>query len=162
MTLTPFTYDVASAHVCLRFQGLAPNNPAPGTYPGVYVFCRGIEAPFPHTNIPVGYIGAQHCDATVSTGNGQLSQISGGPDHGALRMWVTTVNGLPTGSLYFYKGREASSLANCLVQGGRAMQASSSSPVYNPVYGPNSNTLLNQLFSGCGTNLGLSTHGPFF
>jgi hypothetical protein len=133
----------------------------------VAVFCRGIEHPIPGTNIPLGSIGAQHCDAWVKLG-GILYSISGGPipPDGAnqhLRMWVSQASQQPTGFIQFYvHGAASLGLANCLFESAWNMQSSSQSPAYHPVEGPNSNTLLNQVFHGCGTELGLHTHGTNF
>jgi RHS repeat-associated protein len=134
--------------------------------PSVSVFCRGIEHPIPYTNIPLGRIGAQHCDALVSQG-GKLYSISAGPippdgPNQVLRQFVTEVNTVPTGALYYYRGRESGVLGACLISTATQMQNSSQAPAYNAISGPNSNNALNQVFGGCGVDLGLYTHGPFF
>jgi RHS repeat-associated protein len=132
----------------------------------IFVFCRGIEHPIPHTSIPLGTIGAQHCDALVSLA-GKLSSISAGPDppdgpNQVLRQYVSPANGAPSGSVYYYQGRGSAGLGACLIGQAQAMHDSPARPAYNAVYGPNSNNYLNQVFAGCGVNLGLHTHGPFY
>jgi hypothetical protein len=127
-----------------------------GSVPNVGVNCRGIETDH------LGLILAQHCDATVSIGDGWLYSISAGPIGDRLRGFVTKTHALPTGATNFWKGREGLHLAQCLISGASANQASADAPQYHPVTGPNSNTWLNGIFSGCGVNLGLKTHGPYF
>ena len=133
-----------------------------GNVPNVGVNCRGIEAPIPHTNIPLGDLGAQHCDATVSIGDGWLYSLSAGPIGDRLRGFVTKTHTLPTGATNFWKGRDGLGLAQCLIGAATASQNSADAPQYHPVTGPNSNIWLNGIFSSCGVNLGLKTHGPYF
>ncbi len=133
-----------------------------GDIPNVGVNCRGIETPIRYTNIPWGDIGAQHCDSTVSIGDGWLYSLSAGPIGDRLRGFVTKTKVLPTGSTYFWKGRDGLSLAHCLIGAATASQNSSEAPQYHPVTGPNSNNWLNGIFSICGVNLGIKTHGPHF
>lgn len=127
-----------------------------GNYPNVGVNCRGIET------YHLGLIFAQHCDATVSIGDGWLYSLSAGPIDGRLRGFVTKTHTLPTGAINFWKGRDGLGLAKCLISAASASQASPDAPEYHPVYGPNSNIWLNGIFSSCGVNLGIKTHGPYF
>ncbi|WP_263418904.1 RHS repeat-associated core domain-containing protein [Terriglobus albidus] len=127
-----------------------------GNYPNVGVNCRGIET------YHLGAILAQHCDATVSIGDGWLYSLSAGPIDGRLRGFVTKTHTLPTGATNFWRGRESLGLAKCLIGAASASQASPDAPEYHPVYGPNSNIWLNGIFSSCGVNLGIKTHGPYF
>ena|GEM_PF-4886642 len=127
-----------------------------GNVPNVGVNCRGIET------YHLGLIFAQHCDATVSIGDGWLYSLSAGPIDGKLRGFVTKTHTLPTGATNFWKGRDGLGLAKCLIGAASASQASPDAPDYHPVYGPNSNIWLNGIFSSCGVNLGIKTHGPYF
>jgi len=134
--------------------------------PQVVVFCRGIEHPIPYTGIPLGYLGAQHCDALVTV-DGVSYSISAGPDppdgkNQVLRQYITRTTTVPTGSVYYVKGAGSGGLAHCLVNTASSMANAKNPPKYNPFKGPNSNNSLNQVFSSCGVNLGLKVHGPFF
>jgi hypothetical protein len=125
---------------------------------GVVVFCRGIE------RLNLGIIGAQHCDARVSNGDGKVYSISGGYDQdNRADMWGVPASDSVTGDVYYSQYQPAtpalSSFANCLVNAANAIHTQSGRAPYNAVKGPNSNTGLNQVFASCGVSLGLKTHG---
>ena len=113
--------------------------------------CRWVEA------YHLGMIfGADHCDASVSIGDGYLYSISAGPIHGRLRGFVTKRAQQTTGDVIYWNGGSgANALGQCLIATGNAHQASKNDLKYNGYIGPNSNNWLNTIFAACGVNLGL-------
>jgi RHS repeat-associated protein len=125
--------------------------------PSVVANCRWVGA----YNIGLLFLG-EHCDASVSIGDGWLYSISAGPINGRLRGFVTPRQEQSTGGTIFSRDSGSLNLGNCLIAKGRASQASMTDEKYNFLLGPNSNNWLNGIFASCGVNLGLhSVHLGF-
>jgi RHS repeat-associated protein len=125
-----------------------------GQNPSVEVNCRQVEA----WNLG-SIFGANHCDASVSIGDGYFYSISAGPINGRLRGFVTQRKTQTTGETIYYNAipGDVSALGRCVIAAGRASQASKKDKRYNFLFGPNSNNWINGIFSSCGVDLGLGS-----
>jgi hypothetical protein len=122
---------------------------------GITVKCRGVEWG------GLGMLGIEHCDAQVKDASGKTSALSGGPSGKSptsLQAWNVSPPKDPFTGRTVYEGTRCTAVA-CMIQSTDAWNRSATKPVYNGKDGPNSNTWLKGMASGCGVSLPISSWG---
>jgi RHS repeat-associated protein len=125
----------------------------------ISVKCRGVQ--YKH----LGAFGFKHCDARVVGSDGIQRSLTAGPTgdplNSDLNAWdVPNPTDPFTGRTVCKKDPADCAKADCLINKTDSIHDQPNKPKYHAIFGPNSDTMLKDIFASCGINLRIRWYGP--